>query len=146
MAYLSHRPFVPPSRDEIKEWFTPRPTGSLPKLAVCEKPTMNTWPHDLERLDNYFKSAPTAIGFIDFQQKDFNFKNRVVWIGLGIVDPKLRGKGYGREMLEWALEYAFIELSIHRVSLEVYSFNEIAIKLYLTMYGQQKLVNALMMC
>ena len=51
-------------------------------------------------------------------------------IGLGFPDKQHRGKGYGQELLEWALHYAFMELGLHRVQLGAYSFNEPALKLY----------------
>lgn len=54
-------------------------------------------------------------------------------IGLAIPDPKLRGKGYGREVLNWVLEYAFLQLNLHRVEIGVFDFNENAYGLYKSM-------------
>ena len=40
------------------------------------------------------------------------------------------GKGIGKAALSLILEYAFSELNLHRVFLNVFSFNKRAIKLY----------------
>ncbi|MEC3557614.1 GNAT family protein, partial [Bacillus thuringiensis] len=37
---------------------------------------------------------------------------------------------YGSEAMKLLLDYAFLELNLHRVSLRVFSFNHKAIKLY----------------
>lgn len=123
------RPAVPPSRQEVKDWLTPGSTGSLPKFAICLKPS-DGWPKNAGANENFFKSAPAAIGFLNFQDGKFDYKNRIAYLGISIVDAENTGKGYGREAVEWALEYAFMELGLHRVALDVYSFNENAVKLY----------------
>lgn len=38
------------------------------------------------------------------------------------------GKGYGREALTLLLNYAFLEMNLHRVYLRVFSFNKKAIR------------------
>lgn len=40
------------------------------------------------------------------------------------------GKGIGKAAMALILEYAFHELNLHRVFLQVFSFNERAIRLY----------------
>lgn len=40
------------------------------------------------------------------------------------------GKGIGTDTMSLILEFAFNELNLHRVYLQVFSFNERAIKLY----------------
>lgn len=40
------------------------------------------------------------------------------------------GQGYGKEALTVLLDYAFLELNLHRVSLRVFSFHDKAIHLY----------------
>ncbi|KAJ0417807.1 acyl-CoA N-acyltransferase [Aspergillus carlsbadensis] len=50
-------------------------------------------------------------------------------MGISITDSA-RGKGYGREAINWALDWAFEIAGLHRVSLEVLSTNEGALGLY----------------
>lgn len=70
-----------------------------------------------------------AIGhFILRPLPDENVKT--VRIGFIIVDSTIRGKGYGRRMLELALEYAFNTLDAQRVTLGVFENNPKARKCY----------------
>ena len=49
-----------------------------------------------------------------------------VRFGFVIVDPKLRGKGYGKEMLILGVEYVKDTLSVNRIDLGVFENNESA--------------------
>lgn len=50
--------------------------------------------------------------------------------GFVIVDDQRRGKGYGREMLTLAIQYAFDFIKVEKVSLGVFKNNKAAIKCY----------------
>jgi RimJ/RimL family protein N-acetyltransferase len=52
------------------------------------------------------------------------------WIAIGIGDPADRGKGFGKEAMSLAVRYAFHELGLQRLSLDVIADNEPAIELY----------------
>ena len=49
-----------------------------------------------------------------------------VRFGFVIVDPKFRGKGYGKEMLILGVEYVKDNLSVNRIDLGVFENNESA--------------------
>jgi [ribosomal protein S5]-alanine N-acetyltransferase len=51
------------------------------------------------------------------------------WIGLFVAD--LRGKGLGRQITRLILDWAFRDLGLHRVDLEVLATNHRAIRCYL---------------
>jgi [ribosomal protein S5]-alanine N-acetyltransferase len=51
------------------------------------------------------------------------------WIGLFV--PRLRGQGLGRQVTRLILDWAFGELALHRVELEVLATNHRAIRCYL---------------
>ena len=55
-----------------------------------------------------------------------------------IGDPALRGKGYGRQALQWVLDRAFKEDTFHRVYLDYYTGNEPARRLYESMGFQHE--------
>ena len=55
-----------------------------------------------------------------------------------IGDPTLRGKGYGRQALQWVLDRAFKEDTFHRVYLDYYTGNEPARRLYESMGFQHE--------
>jgi hypothetical protein len=52
------------------------------------------------------------------------------WVAIGIGDPADRSKGFGKEAMNLALRYAFHELGLHRLSLDVIADNKPAIDLY----------------
>ena len=57
---------------------------------------------------------------------------KTVRFGFIIVDSSVRGKGYGKAMLNIALKYAFKNLDAHRVTLGVFENNPKALKCYET--------------
>ncbi len=52
------------------------------------------------------------------------------FVGIGIQERELWGKGYGTDAMRVILRYAFAELNLHRVSLDVYEYNPRAIRSY----------------
>lgn len=57
-------------------------------------------------------------------------RNRNMMLGLGISAPTERGKGYGRQAIELFVDFAFLEMNMHRVYLGCFTFNEKAARLY----------------
>ncbi|MCG7346293.1 GNAT family N-acetyltransferase [Sporosarcina sp. ACRSL] len=74
------------------------------------------------------REGNTAIGVTSLINIDTKNRNAECIIDIGEKD--YWGKGYGTEALDMLLEYAFLELNLHRVSLRVFSFNERAIHIY----------------
>ena len=76
---------------------------------------------------------PIAIGHIALTAPSpLAVHHRDTPIALGIA-ATYRGKGYGREAIEWALDYAFAMLGMHRVSIGYSAWNEGAGRLYARM-------------
>lgn len=61
---------------------------------------------------------------------DIQWANGVGTFFIGIGDNNSSGKGYGIEALRLLLDFGFNELNLHRIQLNVISYNERAIKLY----------------
>jgi len=59
-----------------------------------------------------------------------DWKNRVGKIGIVIGSPDNMGRGYGTEALRLLVDFAFREMNLNRLELEVYEFNERAIRSY----------------
>ncbi|KAJ4158025.1 uncharacterized protein LMH87_008572 [Akanthomyces muscarius] len=55
--------------------------------------------------------------------------NRNAYIGITLAKP-FRGKGYGREALNWGVDWAFRHAGLHSLSLTTIGFNEIGQRLY----------------
>jgi RimJ/RimL family protein N-acetyltransferase len=68
------------------------------------------------------------IGTVGFHE--IEWANQGAWLAMGIGEREAWGQGYGTEALRLALQYAFDELNLHRVTLTVIAYNERAIALY----------------
>ena len=66
----------------------------------------------------------SVINEIDFELKSAHFR-------IGISSSNNRGKGIGTWAIEETVNFAFGDLKLHRLSLEVFSFNERTKKVYL---------------
>lgn len=70
----------------------------------------------------------TLIGFIGIDEIEWSNQSAEIYITIG--ERAKWGKGYGRDAIETALNYAFNELNLHRISITVLAYNARAIKLY----------------
>ena len=52
------------------------------------------------------------------------------YVGIGIGERELWGKGYGTDAMRVIVRYAFTELNLHRVTLDVFAYNPRAIRSY----------------
>lgn len=68
------------------------------------------------------------IGFLDLD--GINWTAGDCWIGVGIGERDYWGKGYGTDAINVLLRFAFEELNLNRVTLNVFEYNERAIKAY----------------
>lgn len=74
------------------------------------------------------KDSDEVIGDIELQ--DINGNNRSAHLRIMIDATQHQGKGYGTEAILLMLEHAFGIMNLHRIELNVYSFNERAIHVY----------------
>lgn len=82
------------------------------------------------------KVSKKPIGITSFVNMDYKNRNAECIIDIG--DKEAWGKGYGAEAMKLLLDYGFLEMNLHRISLRVFSFNGRAIKLYETLGFQQE--------
>ena len=68
------------------------------------------------------------IGFVAIHSIEWN--NQCGTLSIGIGEAEDRGKGLGGEAIDLILNYAFNELNLYRVGLDVISTNERAIRAY----------------
>jgi RimJ/RimL family protein N-acetyltransferase len=73
-------------------------------------------------------SEDRLIGFVNlFLESKFH---REAWVGIGLGEKESWGKGYGTDAMRLALRYAFQELNMFRVSLDVFEYNSRAFRSY----------------
>jgi RimJ/RimL family protein N-acetyltransferase len=61
---------------------------------------------------------------------NIDWKNRHADVGIFIGDRTFLGKGYGTDAMKILTAFVFEEMNMHKIRLEVYAFNERAIRCY----------------
>lgn len=78
----------------------------------------------------------------DIAIQDIDSMNRNANVRIAIFEERHQGFGYGSEAMRLLLDYAFGVLQLHRVELNVFSYNERAIRAYekvgFTVEGRQR--------
>jgi RimJ/RimL family protein N-acetyltransferase len=74
------------------------------------------------------RTSEELIGFVSLHSIEWN--NRVASLAIGIGEKEFRNKGYGTEAVKMILGYAFNELNLNRVGLDVIQNNIAGIKSY----------------
>ena len=59
-----------------------------------------------------------------------NWIHEDAWLGISIGERDYWSKGYGTDAMRLAVQYAFVELNLRRVSLGLHAYNERALKTY----------------
>ncbi|QHW35191.1 GNAT family N-acetyltransferase [Paenibacillus rhizovicinus] len=68
------------------------------------------------------------VGFAALHGIEWNNRSSRMAVGIGSAED--RGKGYGKDAVAMLLRYAFYELNLERISLEVIAYNQAAIRVY----------------
>jgi RimJ/RimL family protein N-acetyltransferase len=71
---------------------------------------------------------PEYIGGCGVNKMDW--KNSVAQVGIFIGNPKFLDKGYGTDAMKTLIRFIFDQMNAHKIKLNVYSFNERAIRCY----------------
>jgi RimJ/RimL family protein N-acetyltransferase len=75
-------------------------------------------------------NQPEPIGFVNLRVEGAeHIHNRDAILGVAIIDAH-QGKGYGPEVINWALDWAFKFGNLHRVGLDCFGFNHRGQKVY----------------
>lgn len=61
---------------------------------------------------------------------EVDWKNSYVVVGIFIGDKDYLGKGYGTDAMKVLMHFVFEQMNIHKIKLNVFSFNKRAIKSY----------------
>jgi RimJ/RimL family protein N-acetyltransferase len=100
------------SPKSIKEWLE----------KELEKDTPEEWLFGIRTLED-----EKLIGFVGLSNATAHGDS---FVGIGVGEREYWGKGYGTDAMKLALRFAFVELGLHRVSLDVFAYNPRGIKSY----------------
>lgn len=93
---------------------------------------------DSSRMDLLICLQETNEPIGDLAMMDIDHQNQHAVVRISIFDPTYLGNGYGTEALSLLLEYGFDMLNLNRIGLDVFAFNERAIKAYKKLGFQQE--------
>jgi len=85
---------------------------------------------DSSRADFIFCSQETDEPLGDVVLNNIDKTNRCSNMRVAMFNQEHYGKGYGSEAIRLLLDYGFGRLNLHRIELEVYAYNERAIRAY----------------
>ncbi len=105
------------------DYARPRPERDFSPESYSQAAGPNSIEFRLRTLDD-----GRLIGFVALHTIEWN--NRAALLAIGIGDADYRGKGYGRDALRLILRYAFDELNLERIGLDVIANNAGAIRAY----------------
>lgn len=102
----------------------------------------NKYPITAEDINNHYQNYANADNFFEMTAFDetgvvghlimrfVDEDKKILRFGFIIVDSTKRGKGYGKEMIQLALKYAFEILKVDKVNLGVFENNGAAYNCY----------------
>lgn len=136
---LTLQPFTPRDFQQLMRWipnaaftlqwggpaFTYPVTPSQLHQYIYEANTSDATTYVFKAIET---TTNEVIGHISIGRVDRIYKR--ARIGKVLISPHHRGKGYGKQLMNAALTYAFFELQLQHVTLGVFDFNEVAIKCY----------------
>lgn len=111
LRYFDKVPANPKSEQQLREWIRDSQASN------------SSFPFSIRSIDD-----DQMIGYIELS--NIQWWNGTATLGIGVGETDNRGKGYGKEALKLLLDFAFNEINLHRVQLNVFSYNKEAIKLY----------------
>ncbi|MBC7814471.1 MAG: GNAT family N-acetyltransferase [Burkholderiales bacterium] len=101
----------------------PRSVGQITDWLDGEQRDKNSYFFSIRRKDD-----DALVGICDIS--GIEWVHRVGWIAVALGERAHWGKGYGKESMRLLIDFGFYELNLHRLQLNVFSYNERAIALY----------------
>ncbi|GAB4483008.1 MAG: GNAT family protein [Anaerolineae bacterium] len=128
------------TRDDLPlmvPWYRDVVFARLLDSRPAAQPTLET----LTRLYDEESKSPTTFLFgirllegdalIGLLELDgIEWSNGTCWLGIGIGQREHRGRGYGPEAVTLALDFAFRELNLHRITVSVFGYNEASRRMF----------------
>ena len=101
---------------------SPKAVQKWLEKEIEEQPSHQHW-FSIRKLDD-----DALLGDIDLYI--YNWTGRDAFVGLGIGEREFWGKGYGTDVMRVILRYAFTEVNLNRVTLNVFEYKPRAIRSY----------------
>ena len=137
MKMLRLRPYEPFDAQTIIPWI-----GDEAAFRKWCADRYDSYPITAEDMNDNYKKCAESGGFFPMTAVDdsgivghlimrfTDDEKTVIRFGFVILDDKMRGKGYGGDMLREAIGYAFEKLNAKKITLGVFDNNEAAYRCY----------------
>jgi RimJ/RimL family protein N-acetyltransferase len=119
----------------INRWFEDGELFRLLDERVAKIPTVENTKEFIEKINKegfifgiHSRKDLTLIGFVGLGL--INFYAREAWVGISIGDHGDQGRGYGTDAMNVIVRFAYFELNLNRISLNVFKYNNRGIKAY----------------
>ncbi len=119
----------------INRWFEDGEFFRLLDERVAKIPTVENTKEFIEKIDKegfifgiHSRKDLTLIGFVGLGL--INFYAREAWVGIAIGDRGNQGRGYGTDAMNVIVRFAFLELNLNRISLDVFEYNNRGLRAY----------------
>ena len=129
--YIDHK-----DHESIKTWITDERTHAMWCANLISYPLeKDNFTKVMQEIAGKFGDSPYVATSDDGQLVGFfcysvNLETNEGMLKFIMIDPKYRGKGYGREMLKLAVKYAFEITNVQAVQLNVFPENTRAKRCY----------------
>jgi RimJ/RimL family protein N-acetyltransferase len=110
--------------DAPRPWSVQGTRAEMLEEAGDEKSRDRNFPFSIRTL-----ADDRLIGFTHLEVNDW--PQRHAWLAIGIGLPQDWGQGYGTDAMHVLMRYGFAELNLERLTLNVFEYNERAIRSYL---------------
>jgi RimJ/RimL family protein N-acetyltransferase len=121
--------------DFINRWVEDGNFFQLLDDRLVKIPTVENTKEFIEKIDKegfifgiHSRKDLTLIGFVGLGI--INFYAREAWVGIAIGDHRNQGRWYGTDAMNVMVRFAFVELNLNRISLDVFEYNNRGIRSY----------------
>ena len=128
---LRLRPYKACDAAKIVSW-----TGDETAFRKWCADRFESWPITAEDLNRHYEALADSDSF--YEMTAFDETGAVGHLIMRFTDERKRGKGYGRDMLQLAIRYAFDILKAEKITLGVFENNEPAYRCYLAAGFREK--------
>ena len=134
---MEFRNYKKEDAEEIIKWIR-----NEQELFLWSADIYNKFPIEAEDINNFYKGCSKKTNFYPMTLiennkiighlilRNVSENNKIIRLGFIIVNPILRGKGYGKKLINYAIEYAENNLNAGEINLGVFENNINAYKCY----------------
>lgn len=134
---------APPKKLKPDEWWALFQSPSKLFCVIACLPATQCKPEESGEAATKKPAEPTPIGFLNLEYGGFGTSphSRSATLGISVAGP-YQNKGYGTEMVNWALDWGFRHANLHSIHLGSVEYNKRAHRCYekcgFTMDGRRR--------